>query len=200
MGILIENLRWLFNNSVKGGSMLELGNQFLYVYEKPWPEYPVQFVNSGSVNPVAKPFFKSLGYDHVSVDINGEDDALVHDMSFPFDLEKQFDVVTDFGTSEHVPSLYNCLLNIHNHTKNGGKIFHVNPLVGNWPGHGYWYRDEEFYKAYAKMTGYNLKDLHRVAACGNTTDGWNICAILEKNAKSSFPKEEDFNTLPIKKK
>lgn len=200
MGILVDDLKWLLNNTPRDSNMLELGNQFLYIFSKPWPDYPAEFVTNGTDMVVAKPYFKKLGYTHTSVDINGQDGAMVLDLSKPGDLKTQFDVITDFGTSEHVPSLYHCLQNIDKHLKVGGKVFHVNPLTGHWPGHGYWYRDEEFYQAYAKLTGYNMKDMHRVVACGNYKDGWNICCLLEKTAQSRFPSEEEFNKLPIKTK
>lgn len=200
MGILENDLRWLLDNTSKNKSMLELGNQFLYIFSKPWADYPSEFVTNGHDMVAAKLYFQRLGYDHTSIDLNGQDGALSLDLGAPFQLAKQFDIVTDFGTSEHVSSLFHCLQNIDTHTKVGGKIFHVNPLVGNWPEHGFWYRDEDFYKAFAKMTGYKIKDMHRIVACGNYTDGWNICCLLEKTDKSRFPSENEFNTLPIKTK
>lgn len=203
MGILAENLVWFLDNAKskrEPRSILELGNQFLYICAKPFHWYPDQYLNTTMDMPIAaKPFFQQFGFEHVSIDLNGKDGALPLDLSEPITLDRQFDFATDFGTSEHVRCLWQCLQNLHNHvTADGGRFFHVNPLTGNWPGHGNWYRDEEFYRAYAEMTGYKLIDMRRTAACGNTTDGWNIWCLLEKTESSVFPTKETFYTLPLK--
>ena len=201
MGILAENLEWLFEEINPQLSMLELGNQFLYIPGKPWASFPEKYIDpSGTQKKVAKYYFQELGYDHTSVDLNGQDGTIQADLSLPIFLNRKFDVITDFGTSEHVPSLYNCLLNVHNHAKDGAKLCHINPLTGHWPGHGYWYRDEDFYIEYAKITGYKIIKMKKFPACGNYVDGWNIWCFLEKSIGSTFPTEEEFNKLPIKTK
>lgn len=203
MGILAENLQWLLNRIPPAsdcGPMLELGNQFLYITEAPVPDYPEQFLNPTMCAPVvAKGFFLHRGFRHESVDINGQDGAQQLDLATPVEIARgPFQVVTDFGTSEHVPCLWQCLKNIHEVTLPGSLIFHVNPLTGNWPGHGHWYRDEAFYKAYAELTGYKILDLRRDFACGNNHDGWNIWCELERDF-APFPSKEDFYTLPLHK-
>ncbi len=207
MGILSENLTWLLSHAKVPGTMLELGNQFLYIQEKPFPWYKDKFLNPTMAAPVAaKPFFQDYGFEHVSIDINGNDGALALDLSKPFSLADAgcplhtFDYITDFGTSEHVSSLWQCLENLHRHARVGTTLFHVNPLTGNWPGHGFWYRDEEFYQAYAKLTGYELLEMKRTFACGNSTDGWNIWARLRKGQDAPFPTAEQFAALPVKTK
>lgn len=182
--------------------MLELGNQFLYVWSKPFPWYEDRFLNNTPTIPVAKPFFEGMGFTHTSVDINGKDGALPLDLSTPVTIGdgSTFDYITDFGTSEHVSSLWQCLENLHRHARVGTQFFHVNPLTGNWPGHGFWYRDEEFYEAYAKLTGYELLELKRDFACGNSTDGWNIWARLKKVQDTEFPSAFKFTALPVKLK
>lgn len=201
MGILIENLDWMMPEINNTMSMLELGNQYLYISCKPYESFPDKFVDPSGYGKIsAKKYFQELGYDHTSIDLNGQDDALNIDLSTAFNLNKQFDITTDYGTSEHVKSLYNCLLNIHNHTKPGGKIFHVNPLTNNWPDHGYWYRDEEFYFKYIELTGYKINSIKTFPACRNIIDGYNIWCFLEKTPESIFPNEDDFNKLPIKLK
>ena len=184
MGILPEDLDWFLSHAHPPGSILELGNQFLYA----------------STISAAKPFFTGRGFDHVSIDLNGQDGALPIDLAKPFDLGRTFDYITDFGTSEHVPNLHRCLANLHHHAHIGTVFFHVNPLTGNWPGHGFWYRDEEFYSAFAKLTGYRLAELSRRFACGNSTDGWNICARMEKISNAPFLSEGEWDKLPVKRK
>jgi hypothetical protein len=207
MGILSENLTWFLSHAKVPGSILELGNQFLYIQERPFPWYKDKFLNPTMDAPIAaKPFFEEYGFEHVSIDLNGQDDALPFDLAKPFEIPdvvervKLFDYITDFGTSEHVSNLWQCLENLHRHAKEGTIFFHVNPLTKNWPGHGFWYRDEEFYEAFAKLTGYHLLELKRSFACGNSTDGWNIWARMQKINNEPFPFEEAFAKLPLKQK
>jgi len=212
MGILSENLTWLLQYAKPPATILELGNQFLYINTKPFPWYDDKYLNpSMAAHVAAKGFFKDMGFGHVSVDINGEDGALALDLSKPFTLggispefdptpHITFDYITDFGTSEHIPSLWQCLENLHRHARVGTQFFHVNPLTGNWPEHGIWYRDEEFYEAFAKLTGYELLELKRDFACGNFTDGWNIWARLKKVQDTPFPTSFNFSALPVKLK
>jgi hypothetical protein len=208
MGILAENLVWLLSHAKVPGSMLELGNQYLYIQERPFPWYKDKFLNPTNTAPIAaKPFFVEYGFEHVSVDINGQDGALPLDLSQPITItdgtgqqRRYFDYITDFGTSEHVSNLWQCLANLHHHAHVGTVFFHVNPLTGNWPGHGFWYRDEEFYEAYAKLVGYRLLEMKRSFACGNSTDGWNIWARMEMVKDGLFPTVQDCDMLPVKRK
>lgn len=78
----------------------------------------------------------------------------------------------------------------------GGTIISVNPKTGNWPGHGYHYISEEFYVQLEAMSDLSILELYEHAACGNTTDGWNICVALKKTG-SDFPSLKQFKTLPI---
>lgn len=177
--------------------MLELGNQFLCAGSKPYPDFPSHLIGMDANAPIiAKPYFESLGYEHVSIDLNGRNGTLVHDLSKPFDLGRQFDIVTDFGTSEHVSCLWACLRNVHVHTKAEGLIFHANPAPGNWSDHGYWYRNEAFYARFAELSGYALLETFRVACAGNFVDGWLTCALLRKT-REEFVDKDAFYTLPL---
>src|SRR5208337_3924276 len=118
MGILSSNLSWLTNICPPPASMLELGSQDLFIDDKP--------------KSIAKYYWQDLGYEHVSIDLNGEYDSLKLDLRDPIDLGRQFDIITDFGTSEHVSDLYACFKNVFNLLKVGGFTFHINPMPGHW--------------------------------------------------------------------
>lgn len=202
MGITPEALVWLMGRLPVGKgpaqpAMLELGNQTLYVPKPPYPGFPPKHLNrTSSPDHMAKPFFESVGWRHVSVDLNGQGGAKVHDLCQPLQFVDPFDVATDFGTSEHVRDLYWCLRNLHDNTRKGSRIFHANPEPRSWPGHGFWYRSHAFYEEYAALAGYEILDLHRAPACGNTTDGWETRAVLVRG-KGEFPSREAFNQLPL---
>jgi hypothetical protein len=199
MGILNENLIALRRHAPPPRSMLELGNQYLCAGSKPYPDFPDHLIGMDPSRPiVAKPYFESLGYEHVSVDLNGKDGALVRDLSKPFSLDREFDVVTDFGTSEHVECLWACLENVHRHTRVGGLIFCANPAPGNWPGHGHWYRSADFCRAFASAVGYEILELAPVACAGNTHDGW-LTSVVFRKTRPEFMDTFAFYRLPLDK-
>lgn len=202
MGITADTLTWFLSwikdRDFRQLTMCELGNQNLFVPTRPFPGFPEQFLCPSMTPTVsAKKYFEHMGFTHVSIDASGQDGALPIDLSKPVDLKRTFDIVTDFGTSEHLLSLYHCLRNVHALAKVGGLIFHSNPLVGNWPNHGYWYRDLWFYADYSKLLGYELLESKVAATLGNFETGWNVLAVMKKVKESEYPKEEDFNKLPV---
>lgn len=87
----------------------------------------------------AKRIFEMLGATHVSFDTNGKDGTLPLDLSKPLPEEHrgQYDLVTNFGTTEHVEeSQYWAWRNIHELAAEGAVVLHTLPEVGAWPGHG----------------------------------------------------------------
>ena len=166
-------------------SILELGNQTIYFgndYGKP-----------------AKPMFEKMGHRHVSIDLNGLDGALPIDLGQPIEESLgQFDIVTDFGTSEHVLGIYNCWLNKHNLLKAGGIMVNENPKTNNWAGHGHWYCTEKFYENLIKKQDYEILAIGEHPAMGNVTDGWLIYCVLRK-LNNNFISRSVFETLGLKK-
>lgn len=210
MGLLAENLVWMLERAAPeilttprakvSKSMIELGNQFAYIWAAPFAGYPVEYIARNQPPwPVAKGMFERLGFTHTSVDINGQDGALAMDLSQPQVLPlgtSQADIVTDFGTSEHVPDLYECQRNIWNFCKVGGLIFQVNPEPGSWPGHGRHYRSIGFYTAMADTLDMEIIHTRRDFACGNSKDGWNTwCCYRKKSAQ--FVERSTFEQLPV---
>lgn len=200
MGILAENLIWMqdviqrnrdriyhTNTRLK---MLELGAQYLYVPTAPdGISYPGKYLNPTMDAPVmAKPYFQELGFEHTSIDMNGEGESLRINMSEPASLGK-FDVITDFGTSEHVQDLWQCLQNLHEFGDLGTLYFHVNPVVGSWPRHCHWYRKPDFYEKFVQMAGYELLDRRLCPTLGNDKDGWLLWAAMRKNS-DLFPSQD----------
>lgn len=177
------------NGIVAGIKMLELGDQNIY-FGNNYGDY-------------AKPFFKEKGIEHVSIDLGTQiGGAIEADLSKPIDKPEwvnYFDVITNFGTSEHVSNLYECFASIHKFCKTGGIMFHENPKTGSWLGHGFHYMTKEFYKGLAALCKYEIIELGQHSAMGNTTDGWNIYSVLRKTEDSEFITEKEFNQLDFKK-
>jgi hypothetical protein len=195
------------------------------VVEKYVKEFsPKNILDLGSQNDFSQPllpapyiseWYKSKGIFYECIDLNKENEAWAVDLSKPFentigDWKGQFvhtgyDFLLDIGTSEHVgnngvhdiESYYNCWKTKHNLCKISGLIISENPKSNNWPGHGFNYVTQEFYKQLASVSGYIILDLHEHAACGNITDGWNVFCVMEK-ISDKFPDLETFKTLDVK--
>lgn len=187
-------------------TVAELGDQNLYTVGVNYGKY-------------ANIFYEDKGLEYICLDANGGNNALKVDLSKLFQLtndplpelhpeyndKKQFDLVTDFGVSEHIKingqfdweGIYNCWLNKHNLLKVGGITISENPKTKNWNRHGYNYYTEEFYKELVSFADYEIIELGEVCAMGNCTDGKNIYAIMQKKSEK-FATFEEFKTLDIR--
>ncbi len=165
----------ILNKYVKANDkVLELGAQNLYASE---------FEGS----PYADLYYKRKQCKYTCIDLNEENNALNLDLSTKLSLDK-YNVVTDFGTSEHVgingkhdpKAFYNCWLNKHNACEIGGLIISENPKTSNWPEHGFNYVTENFYRQLAYSNGYEILEIGEHPAMNNTENGWNIYCVLRK--------------------
>lgn len=183
-------------NKYKGAakSVIELGAQNLYL-------------DGAASAPYADKYYKGVGIKYACVDLNGENGALKLDLSKEQGNCAPYDLVTDFGTSEHVgnngqhdiEAFYNCWLNKHNWCMDGGIIISENPKTGNWPGHGFNYVTKDFYVKLAEANGYKILELGEHPAMGNFTDGWNVYCALKKGS-GKFMSLEEFKNLGVKTK
>ena len=146
----------------------------------------------------------------VSIDLNGRDGSLRLDLTKKIDIEKingPFNVITNFGTSEHVPKQYECFKNIHDLCEIGGIVYHVVPRVGNWDGKGAglpsphcpYYYDLDFFQGLADLNDYEMI----------TIKIWNHDHVLPKRAREEcvciykkikdqeFIDKEKFSKLPL---
>lgn len=106
-----------------------------------------------------KEFFLSSGFDeHVSVDLNGKGGSLALDLQKPLGLG-QFDVVTNFGTTEHVDEQEPAWKNVHDAVRVGGYLVSTTPLPGDWPDHGRWYPSDVWYRRFCQLNGYEMETL-----------------------------------------
>lgn len=122
MGILERPAMFVAELKLPAGfSVCELGNQQV----------------SGVVASSAESFYRSLGCGHyVSIDANGQG-TVTADLNRPINvgantdaLLDQFDLVTDFGTGEHIFDQAQVWHTIHDLTKPGGYIAFDRPSQG----------------------------------------------------------------------
>ena len=162
---------------LQGKRMLELGNQHIRdeaIAEKTGKEYYINRV-----------------IEHISVDLNGSDGALMVDLSQPIKFANwygYFDIITNAGTSEHVglpkKNQYQCFMNIHNCLKVGGIAVHLVPDIyelkdkGCWKSHCNYYYSREFFRMLAEINNYRLISTDRINDL--------LCICLQKEKEVPF--------------
>jgi len=164
--------------------------------------------------PYAKEWYESKGIKYVSVDINSEHGSIPLNLSNPLseqlelseELTKQYDLVVDAGTTEHVgvdgkhnvEAFYNAWKTKYDLCKVGGVIYSENPKTGSWPGHGFNYHTMTFYHQLITLLGLTeTLQMNEHAACHNVIDGWNVyCSFIKPNRE--FISLEQFKTLDFK--
>ncbi len=157
---------------------------------------------------VAGDFFKVLGCNYSSIDLNGKEDSLQIDLRedithYPlptgttkklFELINVADIIVDCGTSEHVDNQYHNFKNQFNILKEGGLVLNILPAKGYWEFHCKYKYTINFFEKLSKLCGYKMLFLAKSTAIKDRQD---ICCIMEKTSDSKFPTKEEFNKLPI---
>jgi len=141
------------------GSVCELGSQV------PLKEELVDLINDHSTIHLngdfsAKDLYINLGYTkYVSIDINGEHGSLNFDLnknlSSKYNYEETFDVITNFGTSEHCFNQFQVFNNIHTLCNKNGFMLHTVPTQG-WGMHCLFRYDVNFFKDLCEANNYKL--------------------------------------------
>jgi len=105
----------------------------------------------------ARAFYQLLGIEkYNSVDINGEHGAIRHDLNLPFEDSTrfgQYDLVTDYGSNEHVFNIVEPYRTMHRLCKPGGVLVNSQCVVG---GNGYYNFDPSFFEGMAAANGYRI--------------------------------------------
>ena len=156
--------RFLEINKPFGIKMMELGNATLKPKDETGTPSPGKDYRKMAFDRIpAKKYFTEIGVMHTSIDLNGNDGALEYDLGDLKQSEKfsDFDIVTNFGTSEHVKHHYECFANIHNFCATNGVFVHSNPTTNFWTGHLYCFRwySTEFFEELCEANGYEVIDI-----------------------------------------
>jgi len=133
-------------------------------------------------------FYTSLGMTYTSLDWNGEDGSVKRDLNKIVEVESidgPFDLVTNFGTTEHVSDQQTCWQNVHNFVKVGGKLACQTPIGPNWEQHGFWHPSLEWYQEFADLNGYTVERLE-TEQYGGRDFRKVTCARLRKTQNLSF--------------
>jgi hypothetical protein len=129
------------NLSYRDLSILELGNQ-----------------GRGKQIPAKRVYLQRGVIEHVSIDLNGFDDSLKIDLDkeLPEEFHNKFNLITNYGTTEHVNNQYSAFSNINKACVLGELMIHALVLPNNWPKHGRYYYPEDFSSKLASLFGYKI--------------------------------------------
>lgn len=158
---------WKDGNFKGSNSVIELGSQHLstagadvaLVINNLAPESTIKESDIKD----ARDVYKALGFpNYKCIDTDGRHDALYLDLNEDIHkkgLNEQFDLVTNFGTSEHCFDQYHCFMNIHNLCKDGGMIIHIVPMHGGL-NHGFFNYHPDFFFSLAAANNYKMLGIH----------------------------------------
>lgn len=145
----------------------------------------------------AKVMYTTKGVNHTSIDINGRDGSLPLDLDCPVpkNLENKFDVITNYGTTEHVNNQYAVFKNIHVMCKVGCIVIHGVPLIGHWRKHCRYYYSIPFFEGLAAMCNYTIIYLKIFDTAFYAAPKNLISCVFKKEQNTGFPSSKSFASI-----
>jgi ribosome-associated translation inhibitor RaiA len=131
---------------------LDLAKQRLVYFSTPRPEEQTTLLSE---------ITDLIGVEYNSIDVCPGLKTEILDLNFdrlPRRLRRHYDVVMNFGTTEHIFNQWNCFEVIHDAVKVGGVMYHQLPGSG-YMDHGYYCYTPLFFKDMAVANGYEVIDL-----------------------------------------
>jgi SAM-dependent methyltransferase len=148
-------------------SVIELGSQDLHSNIKAMDEYLHEI--SGNMTSKLKLIDAASGYailgisDYNCIDADGQHNAFVFDLNHnikdEYKFDREFDVVTNFGTSEHCFNQYEVFRNMHDLCRAGGIIVAHYPTQG-FINHGYYQYSPKLLIELAVANNYDILGLY----------------------------------------
>jgi hypothetical protein len=145
----------------------------------------------------AKKYYESKGVMHTSIDINGKDGALPIDLdnTVPSNLENKFDIITNYGTTEHINNQYQVFKNIHVMCKQNGIMIHAIPLIKNWPKHCRYYYSILFFQELSNYCNYQIIDLQILNKDYYKFPNNLVVSVLKKKEENNFITKDKFDQI-----
>jgi hypothetical protein len=111
--------------------------------------------------PLARDFWTWLGFDYAAIDIDDSPGSIALDLNYdsaPDHTRGKYQLVTNFGTTEHVANQLNAFKVIHDLTAAGGIMIHHLPMQGML-NHGLVNYNPKFFWMLARSNGYKFLDI-----------------------------------------
>ena len=152
-------LEKLKKNNLNFGETLTIGRLNNLLEKEDFKLLNIQIDQNVYADNLLKQHFNLLSLN--ALDYSSFEDAdIIHDLNIPLEnSNKQFNTIIDFGTSEHVFNVTECLKNISNLCKINGHIVHCLPANNNC-GHGFWqFSPELFFNIYDNTNGFDETEI-----------------------------------------
>lgn len=108
--------------------------------------------------PLAREFWTWLGFSYASIDIDGSPGSIPLDLNYdevPTEFSGKYDVVTNFGTTEHVANQLQSFKIVHDLATPGALMLHVLPTSGGL-NHGLVSYNPKFFWMLGRSNGYKI--------------------------------------------
>ena len=145
--------------------------------------------------PSARDFWLWLGFDYASLDVDGSPGSIPIDLNFdsvPAKAVGKYQLVTNYGTTEHVANQLNAFKVIHDLTSVGGLMVHELPAQGH-VNHGLVSYNFNFFWTLSRSNGYEvvLADYRQSPQSYHLPD--NITEFIREINPHHHPNLSDFN-------
>ena len=156
------------------GSIAEIGAQELFLSDSPetLAKFMSEFAHDAGRDHLeelaelakrgpARRLFELANWSYICVDTSGEFGAIPLDLNFdsiPEDHQGRYDLVTNFGCTEHIANQLNAFKAIHDLVKVGGLMIHAVPTQG-FIDHGLVNYSAKFFWRLAEYNNYRLIDM-----------------------------------------
>ncbi len=107
--------------------------------------------------PFARAFYEALGFEYSCIDVDKTPGAIALDLNYdnvPQHLQGRFDLVTNFGTTEHIANQFNAFKVIHELAAPGAIMIHELPAQGE-VNHGLISYQPKFFERLARSNAYD---------------------------------------------
>lgn len=156
----------------RGGALLEIGEQNMYgdvgcqelwsSTDDPHAHQMIEWANAQrDLFMLAKAVYRMLFAPSLieAIDLNGTPEAIRQDLNGPLQLERQYDVVYNGGTAEHIFNIAMTFKSMHDACNMGGYMIHEAPWQG-WPDHGFYNLQPGLFYDLAYANEYELACLY----------------------------------------
>src|SRR5580692_11136087 len=141
--------------------------------------------------PLARAFWTWLGLNYASIDIDGSPGSIPLDLNYdevPTELVGRYDMVTNFGTTEHVANQLQSFKIIHDLAAAGAIMLHV-LAAGGMPNHGLVSYNPKCFWMLGRSNGYKIAFMTMGQSerdAGLPDDLVEFLTLYEPQAKSEF--------------
>lgn len=138
--------------------------------------------------------------EHISLDLNGTYGSLKVDLCRPIPkrLLNRFNLITNYGTTEHVNNQYQVFKNIHDMCRLNGIIIHTLPVENHWVNHCRYYYSQFFFMELAKLCNYKILQIEIKNAYNPPRPKKNLIYVaLFKQNNNDYILKKIFKTLKI---